>query len=137
MDFTTHSIHVCRSLLPVQVPVLVTYHGLFQSAACRTLGVGFSKASVGIQNVYEKPNWGYTLFNARFILKVIQKRSLRAGGIKGPSYNFFHANTKDIVKIGKEAMATSMELSDHQVFYEVQPHFYYGPSNMERTLCSG
>ncbi|XP_065866761.1 uncharacterized protein [Euphorbia lathyris] len=115
MDFTTHSIHVCR----------------------RTLGVGFSKASVGIQNVYEKPNWGYTLFNARFILKVIQKRALRAGGIKGPSYNFFHANTKDIVKIGKEAMATSMELSDHQVFYEVQPHFYYGPSNMERTLCSG
>ncbi|XP_065860615.1 cytochrome P450 CYP749A22-like isoform X1 [Euphorbia lathyris] len=52
------------------------------------------------------------------------QRALRAGGIKGPSYNFLHGNSKEIVKIGKEAMATSLELSDHQVLYKVQPHYY-------------
>ncbi|WCJ22077.1 Cytochrome P450 CYP749A22 [Euphorbia peplus] len=49
---------------------------------------------------------------------------LRAAGIKGPSYTFFHGNSREIVKAGRDAMATSMELSDHNTLYNVQPHIY-------------
>ncbi|WCJ22076.1 Cytochrome P450 CYP749A22 [Euphorbia peplus] len=49
---------------------------------------------------------------------------LKAGGIKGPPYILIHGNSKEIVEMRNEAMATSMELSDHQVQYRVQPHYY-------------
>ncbi|XP_065879318.1 uncharacterized protein [Euphorbia lathyris] len=47
-------------LRQVQIALWISPPIRFMSAgaACRTLGVGFSKASVGIPSVYEKPNWG-------------------------------------------------------------------------------
>nr|AYV88902.1 cytochrome P450 oxidase CYP749A87 [Polygala tenuifolia] len=46
---------------------------------------------------------------------------MRLQGIRGPSYRFFHGNTKEIVSKKTEAMNSSMELS-HDILAKVQPH---------------
>ncbi|CAN0896230.1 Cytochrome P450 CYP749A22 [Linum grandiflorum] len=48
---------------------------------------------------------------------------MRAQGIKGPSYRFFHGNTKEITQMRIEAAKMPMELS-HHVLPRLQPHIY-------------
>lgn len=43
-------------------------------------------------------------------------------GIKGPPYRFFHGNTKEILSMRTEAMASPMSLSSHDLLSKVQPH---------------
>ncbi|KAJ0038898.1 hypothetical protein Pint_23453 [Pistacia integerrima] len=60
-------------------------------------------------------------------------------GIKGPSYKFIYGNTKEIIHMRNEIMATPMELSNH-ILPRIEPHvhswtklygknflFWYGP----------
>ncbi|XP_060669215.1 cytochrome P450 CYP749A22-like [Ziziphus jujuba] len=47
---------------------------------------------------------------------------LGSQGIKGPSYRFIYGNTKEIMGMKKEAMATPMSLSSHAVLSKVLPH---------------
>ncbi|KAL0327098.1 UNVERIFIED_CONTAM: cytochrome [Sesamum angustifolium] len=50
---------------------------------------------------------------------------MESQGIKGPSYNFFHGNTKDIIKIKNQTGSNApMYLPDHDVFPRLQPHWY-------------
>ncbi|CAN1794956.1 Cytochrome P450 CYP749A22 [Linum perenne] len=48
---------------------------------------------------------------------------MRAQGIKGPSYRFFHGNTKEIAFMRIQAAKLPMELS-HHVLPRLQPHIY-------------
>ncbi|KAH6798678.1 hypothetical protein C2S51_035162 [Perilla frutescens var. frutescens] len=68
------------------------------------------------------------LFFSRLIYKLWWKpiriqNILRSQGIKGPSYKFMHGNTKEILKMNKEAISSSYELSQHDVFPRIFPHF--------------
>ncbi|XP_075495369.1 cytochrome P450 CYP749A22-like [Primulina tabacum] len=51
------------------------------------------------------------------------QRELQSQGIKGPSYKFFHGNTKEIIQMKKQASSTTMDLS-HDIFPRLQPHLY-------------
>ncbi|CAN1304284.1 hypothetical protein LINPERPRIM_LOCUS26141 [Linum perenne] len=48
---------------------------------------------------------------------------MRAQGIKGPSYRFFHGNTKEVAFMRIQAAKLPMELS-HHVLPRFQPHIY-------------
>ncbi|KAK4423663.1 cytochrome [Sesamum alatum] len=59
-------------------------------------------------------------WNPRHIQSMMQSQ-----GIKGPSYNFFHENTKEIIKIKNQTSSNApMDFSDHDIFSRVQPHLY-------------
>ncbi|XP_065860621.1 cytochrome P450 CYP749A22-like [Euphorbia lathyris] len=47
---------------------------------------------------------------------------MRSQGIKGPSYRFFHGNTKQILSMGIKGPI--QHVSNHQVLPKVQPHVY-------------
>ncbi|XP_059650949.1 cytochrome P450 CYP749A22-like [Cornus florida] len=51
------------------------------------------------------------------------QRALRSQGIKGPSYRFFHGNTKEILRLRKESTSKPMELS-HHLFPRILPDIY-------------
>ncbi|KAK9934960.1 hypothetical protein M0R45_022080 [Rubus argutus] len=50
------------------------------------------------------------------------QKLMASQGIKGPSYRFIHGNTKEISKMKKEAMSTSLTNFSHDIFSRVQPH---------------
>ncbi|KAL2546267.1 Cytochrome [Forsythia ovata] len=52
------------------------------------------------------------------------KNVLRLQGLKGPAYKFIHGNTKEIIEMKKQAMSNPMDLSSHDIFPRIQPHFY-------------
>ncbi|XP_065864448.1 cytochrome P450 CYP749A22-like [Euphorbia lathyris] len=49
---------------------------------------------------------------------------MRSQGIKGPSYKFFHGNSKQIMSMGMNAKKNPIQLSHHQVLPAVLPHIY-------------
>ncbi|KAJ4839536.1 hypothetical protein Tsubulata_047558 [Turnera subulata] len=49
--------------------------------------------------------------------------AMSSQGIKGPSYRFFHGNSKEIISLRNEAWKSPMELC-HQIFPRVHPHVY-------------
>ncbi|XP_057777432.1 cytochrome P450 CYP749A22-like [Salvia miltiorrhiza] len=50
------------------------------------------------------------------------QKILRSQGIKGPSYKLIHGNTKDILKMRKEAISSCDDLCSHDVFPRILPH---------------
>ncbi|KAL3830596.1 hypothetical protein ACJIZ3_019398 [Penstemon smallii] len=50
------------------------------------------------------------------------QKSLHSQGLKGPSYKFIHGSTKEIIKMRKEAISTSFDLSHHDLFPRIMPH---------------
>uniref|UniRef100_A0A1W7HBV0 Cytochrome P450 n=1 Tax=Scoparia dulcis TaxID=107240 RepID=A0A1W7HBV0_SCODU len=48
---------------------------------------------------------------------------LKSQGIQGPSYKFFHGNTKEIIKMKKQTSSASIDLL-HDIFPLVQPHLH-------------
>ncbi|KAG8366487.1 hypothetical protein BUALT_Bualt17G0085100 [Buddleja alternifolia] len=65
---------------------------------------------------------------SRFIYKlwwnpIHMQHMLSSQGLKGPSCKFLHGNTKEIIKMRKEAIQTPSDLHDHDVFPRVLPHF--------------
>ncbi|KAK4598905.1 hypothetical protein RGQ29_016093 [Quercus rubra] len=64
------------------------------------------------------------------------KNQLGSQGIKGPSYRFFHGNTKEIFNMQKEATSKSMNIS-HDIFSSTLPHVHsrvnkYDNKNLSR-----
>ncbi|KAL2233486.1 cytochrome P450 CYP749A22-like [Sesamum indicum] len=50
---------------------------------------------------------------------------MESQGIKGPCYNFFHNNTKEIIKIKNQTSYNSpIDLPDHDIFPRFQPYWY-------------
>ncbi|EEF50708.1 cytochrome P450, putative [Ricinus communis] len=49
---------------------------------------------------------------------------LRSQGIKGPSYRFYHGNSKEIINMEYNASSNPMKLSNDQLFSTVLPHIY-------------
>ncbi|CAK9186225.1 unnamed protein product [Ilex paraguariensis] len=48
---------------------------------------------------------------------------MRSQGVKGPSYEFFHGNNKEMINLKKISMIRPMDLS-HDIFSRIQPHMY-------------
>ncbi|XVF43270.1 hypothetical protein PTKIN_Ptkin02bG0026800 [Pterospermum kingtungense] len=64
----------------------------------------------------------YVLYRYWWIPRRIQF-ILNSQGIRGPPYEFYHGNTKAIIKMKREASSKPMALT-HQIFPRVQPHMY-------------
>ncbi|CAN1794952.1 Cytochrome P450 CYP749A22 [Linum perenne] len=61
--------------------------------------------------------------NKVWLTPIRVQSQMRAQGIKGPSYRFFHGNTKEIAFMRIQAAKLPMELS-HHVLPRLQPHIY-------------
>ncbi|KAK4381505.1 cytochrome [Sesamum angolense] len=62
---------------------------------------------------------------------------MESQGIKGPSYNFFHGNIKDIIKIENQTNSNvPIYLPDHDVFPRLQPHWYSWMKLYEKYLST-
>nr|AZZ89574.1 cytochrome P450 monooxygenase [Lagerstroemia speciosa] len=61
------------------------------------------------------------------------QRLMAAQGIKGPPYRFLHGNTKEILRMRKEAMERPMDHLSHDILPRIHPHIHtwintYGPN---------
>ncbi|PIA50722.1 hypothetical protein AQUCO_01200150v1 [Aquilegia coerulea] len=65
----------------------------------------------------------------------IQKR-MRAQGIKGPSYNFLHGNTKEVQDMKIEATKTTLPTLSNEILPRVQPHIYLWTKLYGRNFLS-
>ncbi|KAL1826971.1 hypothetical protein ACET3Z_005383 [Daucus carota] len=64
------------------------------------------------------------LLNKLWLTPIRKQRFLRQQGIKGASYKFLHGNTKEILSMRRQSMATPMDCLSHNLFPKLQPHFY-------------
>nr|XP_043625844.1 cytochrome P450 CYP749A22-like [Erigeron canadensis] len=69
------------------------------------------------------------LILAKFFRKVCWLPSriqytMRSQGIKGPSYQFLHGNTKEIFNMRKQSMSRPMDHLSHEIFPRILPHIY-------------
>ncbi|PIA38125.1 hypothetical protein AQUCO_02800044v1, partial [Aquilegia coerulea] len=64
------------------------------------------------------------------------QKLLQAQGINGPSYRFFHGNTKDVLNMTKEALKSSLPNSSNDILPRVQPHIHLWTKLYGRTFLS-
>ncbi|CAK9154772.1 unnamed protein product [Ilex paraguariensis] len=95
----------------------------------------YENFSVLTSEVISKTAFGSSYLEGKNIFEMLEKLGMvwwtpiyiqyvmRSQGVKGPSYEFFHGNNKEVINMKKISMIRPMDLS-HDIFSRIQPHMY-------------